>query len=223
MKNLKIIIVVMLCTIVLSNACVKDENCIEGEGPIVTETLNIPDFTGIELEGAYDIVITQGAVQEVIAEGHANIIDRLNTTVSGGNWKMGMGKGCFRNFELTIYITVPTLDYIEITGAGEIDINGFDSVDELSIKVTGSGVITGQGNFTTLDKLDINITGHGEFYGFPMETDECDIRISGSGTCEVYVNNKLDVDISGAGNIYYKGNPTVTQNITGAGAVIEDN
>jgi hypothetical protein len=48
---------------------------------------------------------------------------------------------------------------------------------------------------------------------------DCTIRISGSGNCEVNVVNNLFVQVSGVGDIFYKGSPTLTSDISGVGNI----
>ncbi|MCP3928560.1 MAG: DUF2807 domain-containing protein [Bacteroidetes bacterium] len=223
MKNLSMYLVGLLIATTLFFGCTKDELCTKGEGTITTQTLHIPNFSGIDLQGAYDVVITQGIQQEVTATGHPNMISRLSSDVSNSIWKMGLNKGCYEDYELTVYITVPNMEDIEISGSGNVELNGFDNVNEFTIDINGSGSILGNADFSALEKLSIKISGSGEYLGFPISTDECTIKISGSGTCEVQVNNSLDVDISGSGNVYYKGNPSITQDISGSGQVINNN
>ncbi|MEM8909300.1 MAG: DUF2807 domain-containing protein, partial [Bacteroidota bacterium] len=56
---------------------------IKGEGPIVTETLDLSSFTGIGLGISADVLLTHGSEQSVKVEGQANIIENLKTKVSG--------------------------------------------------------------------------------------------------------------------------------------------
>jgi len=244
MKLLNVSTVAILIAILFLPSCIKDKLCINGEGTITTRTLSIPDFTGIELAGANDVIISQGTTQEVKATGHPNIIDRIKTNVSGNVWTFSLENGCYNNYELTIYITVPNINKIYITGSGDItvndftnqgdllvnisgsgdiDLNAFGSSENLSINISGSGTVVGNADFSALKELDINISGSGDYNGFPIKTDECEISIPGSGNCNVYVRDILDVTISGSGSVYYKGNPTVTQSISGSGSVINDN
>lgn len=231
----------------LVTGCQKDnENdvCINGIGPIVTKTLSVPNFTGINSLGSNNIIITQGAEQEIIAVGHENIIDRIETNVSGGVWDIELEDGCYNNYELTLNITLPNIEEIqingagniivndfvdqgdfnlEINGAGNIELNAFDGAENLSISIAGSGNIVGKEDFSTLKNLNINIAGSGNFSGFPIITDVCSISIAGSGDCEVHVNDVLNVTITGTGNVYYKGFPTITANITGTGGIFDSN
>lgn len=216
----------------------------KGEGPIVNKTLTISDFSSLDLAAAGKLVITQGPIQEVTATGHANIIDRVNKSVSGDTWSIDLEKGSYKDYELTIYVTIPYLNGIDLSGSGEvivndftdqsdlnlelsgsghIDLNNFSGTENLDIDISGSGIITGYDQFSSLRNLDIKITGSGEYQGFPIMADLCKIHMSGSGTCQVAVRNSLEVRISGSGIVYYQGNPTIMDHTNRAGSIINAN
>jgi hypothetical protein len=247
MKLLKIGFLTALLTSFLITGCKKDNDnnvCIQGIGPIVTETLTVPSFTGINSLGSNNVIITQGAEQNVVAVGHENIIDLIETKVSGGIWDIELEDGCYNDYELTINITVPNIEEIqingagnivvhdfvdqgdlnlEINGAGNIELNAFDGAENLSISIAGSGNIAGNDDFPALKNLNISITGSGNFSGFPINTNVCSINIAGSGDCEVFVNDVLNVVITGTGNVYYKGFPMINATITGTGNIYNSN
>ena len=244
MKNLKLIAVNLFVFVLFLTSCGKDKICLNGSGPIITKTLSIPAFKGIDFAIAGNVIITQGTSQSVTAIGHANIINKIDNDVSGDIWDVNFGRDCFDNYDLTINITVPDIDEIAISGAGNITVGSFENQDNLSLKISGSGEITfdsfsgcedlsvnisgngtvsGKSEFPDLKTMDIKISGSGDYRGFPVSMDNCDINFSGSGTCEVYVRKKMDVNISGSGTVYYKGNPTITTNITGSGSLVNAN
>ena len=244
MKVLKLSVVAILFVSLFITSCKKENICISGQGAITTRTLSVSSFTGIDLAGASNIVLSQGPVQEVKATGHPNIIDRVNTNVSGNVWDITLIDGCYENYELSFQITVPNIEDIDLSGSGNISVNDFidqgdleiniggsgninlntfNGTENLSIVISGSGHIEGNAGFADLKMLDINISGSGKYNGFPIETDQCDISIPGSGSCSVYVRDALNVNISGSGNVLYKGNPVITSNITGSGSIIDAN
>ena len=234
--------VCIILSIFLSSC--EDNNCINGSGGIITRTLNIPAFTGIGMAIAADIFIQQGAIQNVEVTGHANAIDRLDTDVSNGVWDIEFRKDCYKNYDLSIVITVPDINKVFISGSGDIEVNSFnnqsdlrldisgsgninlnefENCEKLDVNISGSGKIFGNLDFTSLKRLDINISGSGTYSAYPIMTDDCFVNISGSGNCYVYARNILSVNISGSGNVYYKGHPTVTSNISGSGIVVDSN
>ena len=57
------------------------ENCVEGEGPVVEQIIDVDDFEGIKLERNITVYLTQADVQKVTIVSPQNIIDLLLTEV----------------------------------------------------------------------------------------------------------------------------------------------
>lgn len=244
-KNYGIALVLSL-TITSCNSNDKGiENGVTGQGPIVTRTLSIENFTGVNLATSPNVTIKQGATQEVKATGQSNVIDVISTNVNNNIWKIGFTSGVNGNHDLSIEITIPYINYIEASSSGgitiedfnnqtslilktsssgEISLNEFEGITELNVNVGGSeGHINANKNIESLQTLTINVTRSANFNGFSITSDDCTVTNTSSGHSRVTANNTLDVTISSSGNIYYKGNPTITQNITSSGQLIDAN
>lgn len=198
MKTRNIYILALLASVLLTTSCEKDKFLIEGVGPVVTRTLDLNEFTGIELEGTDLVYISYGPEQSVEVKGHENIIRRIKTNVLNKTWQIELEDGSYRNYELTYYITLPYLESVSNTGTGDIIVTDFPSQESLNIKIMGTG----------------------SYQGFSMQLNTCDIQITGSGNVEVFVKDRLDIDIVGTGDVYYKGSPVINADITGTGSVI---
>ncbi len=215
-------------------------NCVNGNGPIVTETLAVPTFTGISLNISAQVFITQGPLQEVVVEGKSNIIDELELDVnSSGVWEIETDH-CVRDIgELKIFITIPDLSVLKISGSGDIVSQNTFVIGDIDMNVSGSGnidvameaddidaSISGSGKVFlegSADELDFRISGSGDLRAFGLQCRVANLNISGSGDAEVRVSDHLDVRISGSGDVFYKGNPTLNVQITGSGQVINAN
>jgi hypothetical protein len=240
---MKKVILFSTLIVLLFTAC-NDDDSYTGEGPIVTEELTLADFSAIEAIGSMDIIISKGAEQKVEVTGHANIIDRLETSVSNGVWKIKLKDGSYKNADLSFNIVIPDLNAASIEGSGDIDINDFTSTDNvflgiigsgdiqldgnmgcknLDIEIEGSGNVKANSEFTDLENLDLEIIGSGSFDGFPIEADQVVINIVGSADCSITATTGLKVVIDGSGTVNYKGNPTIDSNIEGSGKIINSN
>ncbi len=245
MKLINLSAVIVIIIVVLSTSCRKDFMCTDGSGGIITNTLNVSDFTGIDLSIASDVIITQGEDFIVKATGHSNVVNKIDTRVSNNTWEIEFeDHDCYHNYDLTIYITVPDIhavsvcgsgdvlinDFIDqndlvldVSGSGNIDFNTFEGAQYISASISGSGTIRGNKEIDSLNELDIRISGSGSFKGYPVITDDCDIKISGSGDCYVHVENNLVVNIVGSGNVFYLGTPSINSNISGSGSLVNAN
>jgi len=245
MKNLKLILIAFVAITLTTSCGIGDDDtdifgCEKGTGGIVTETLDVTGFNGIELDCAAKVYLTQGNDFEVIAEGQQNILDLLETDVDNDDvWEIKF-KDCVKDGDdVEIFITMPEITYLKACGSGEIiGENTFD-VGDLVLRVSGSGdidvdieaedidgKISGSGKLIlegSGDDFDFDITGSGKLKAFPLEVSKTDIKIRGSGDAEIFTNEELKVKISGSGDVYYKGFPTIEVDISGSGDVINAN
>jgi len=243
MKTLKKITALLILISIISS-CNKNNNCIDGEGSIVTKTLALDDFNKVNASISSNITISQGETQEVKIIGHSNIINELNTSVSNNNLNIALNNGCYRDFRLDIEITIPFLESINgngsskiiindfenqnslelsVNGSGNITLNEFEGITNLDVFVNGSGWVEGNNNITTLNNSNINVSGSGGYYGYNINSKNITASVSGSGKAELIATDNLDATITGSGKIYYKGNPVINENITGSGKLINDN
>lgn len=242
MKNLRFLIPVFLSLLALSS-CIDDDgnffhDCEDGKGPVVEQVLNITEFTGVEVNSSVDVFITQGPDFEVIAKGEQNIIDLLETDVRNDVWEIEFDN-CVSNFKLEIFITMPEIDFLAISGSGEITGETFFETEDLTLRISGSGDmclgllaekvdvrISGSGEMELegeVEQLDFKITGSGDLDGFPLTAERADINITGSGDASITVLEFLKVRITGSGDVFYKGTPDLDIDITGSGDVVDAN
>jgi hypothetical protein len=207
-----------------------DNYFVRGVGPAIEQELILSDFTKIDLKSSFNAIISQGPVQKVVAVGNENIIERLNTNVTDQQWDMNFDMGCYSNFELIIYITVPSIEEVKLSGSGNIEmmdfnqdndlvvtirgsgnfaLNNFESSENLEANLMSSGIFTANKEVNCFKTLSVNTSGSGNFKGFLIKAKKCIVKSTGSGKCFVYAEEKLDASILGSGDIEYKGNPII--------------
>ncbi|MBC5992457.1 head GIN domain-containing protein [Pontibacter cellulosilyticus] len=229
-------VLLALFTTLFLSAC-DDINCIKGEGPRETRTLNLQQFKSIEANGSFKVYITQGATQQVEVKGESNILDQLNTSISNNTWKIEHTSCVRRSNDVEIYITMPVVESLLLNGSGRIKGQNALTAADLQVTLNGSGkielnasadqVITrliGSGEIVlsgAAARHSVNISGSGRTETFGMQANNVTVNLSGSGVAEVNAVSALAVEISGSGNVYYKGNPTVTTTVTGSGKVVK--
>jgi len=230
------IVVLSIASFFVLPSCQK----IVGEGPIVTETRSTGNFTGIssEMSGIVNIQIANEFKVEVSAQ--RNILDVLQTHVVNGVLHID-----FKDFvrvksheDLLINITVPTANYLRLSGSGDMNVHGDLATNSLEVKMSGSGNVyidkavvadridadmSGSGNINILNgsaiNLDLKISGSGKIEFPGVAAENAVTHTSGSGDMKLLVSKKLDATISGSGSIYYHGNPIINTKISGSGGV----
>jgi len=204
------------------------------------ETRDVRGFTKVGFGIAGDLFIRIGPEFKLVIEGDKDIIDNIETDVSGDrltikkeNWRFS-----FKDERVTVYVTMPELEGLGVSGSGKAQIMDDVKTDKLSLGVSGSGKlitsglnvdsfdcgISGSGDVIlgtsgSIDNGEISISGSGGFSGEGIEIDHLEVRISGSGNARCRAGDSIDAHISGSGNVTYLGNPRVNAVVSGSGHV----
>ena len=108
----------------------------------IKETRNVKDFTKVGFGVSGNLYITFGSEFKVVLEGERRYIDQIITDVSGGkliikkeNWRFNM------NEKVTVYITMPELKGLGVSGSGKAEIKDRVKTNDLDLSVSGSGKI----------------------------------------------------------------------------------
>ncbi|WP_347158915.1 head GIN domain-containing protein [Pontibacter chitinilyticus] len=236
MRLLQFPAALLLAGAVLSS-CDEEGICLKGVGDVETRTLQLDAFHGVEVNGSTKVYVERGPTQKVEVKGQANILDELETDVDDGIWHIEFDRCLRKHKTVEVYITLPDLDYAEVSGSGLMSWQDTFDADNFQARVSGSGELTGpvaanqvtarisgSGAINlsgTAQDQDIAISGSGNLRAFGLQTKTTEVDVSGSGNAEVTTSDVLDVNISGSGRVYYQGNPTVNADISGSGKVIK--
>lgn len=225
MKILKLILVLAVllnfsCDLDSDNNFNSGNNCIDGQGVIVSETRVLNDFNSINSAIYADIILTQGPQEDVIIEAQENILNEIETTIVNDELRLNLNR-CVDIIEsVKVYITIPDIQSLTLTGVGRFVAQNDLSLTNLDITLTGVGDFNLKG---TVNNLDILLTGVGDTKAFDLISEFCNVSITGVGDVEVFANEELNVAITGVGDVFYMGSPDLTINITGSGSVIDSN
>jgi hypothetical protein len=232
------VMALLMLSVMITGGCIKDLNCIDGNGNATNETRTMSPFHEVVCNGSFDVTVLPGTNYEVVVDAESNLIHYIRTSVAGGRLYLDTENNHCINNSIPVIITVytPVVDGLDLNGSGSIWASGL-YVDNLYLNISGSGNIEVNADASHLDasisgsgSMDINgvcetsdlsVSGSGNIHAYGMMQDGCQATISGSGNIYVNVNQMLDGKISGSGNIYYKGNPMVYQDISGSGRIIK--
>jgi hypothetical protein len=203
------------------------------------ETRDLSGFREVNFGISGNLYITIGSAYKVTLEGDAEYLHEIQTVVKDGKLRIRRENYRFFNNERAdIYITMPSLSGLGISGSGKAKVNGSVEADEFSLSVSGSGkvyladltadsfgcsisgsgdvIIEGKGK---ADNGKITISGSGNYSGANFEIDNLSVNISGSGGCDCKAGDTLTARISGSGNVNYYGQPKIDVRASGSGHV----
>lgn len=192
-------------------------NVVVGSGAVVSQTFDLPKFTGIATTTSFDVYIKQDSKQFVEVKAQQNIIDIMLLEVKDGTLKLGFKPNTsIRTKEaIKVYISLAELKRLVISGSGNVRGEGvFNKSDQLDIVISGSGDV--KLDFDTKElRCAISGSGDANFNGY---ADKHMIAISGSGDLLLDGNSKeQNVTISGSGDVKLSGS-TEKQNLAVSGS-----
>jgi hypothetical protein len=212
------LLLVVTCAGLLSSCDDGDDR--RSWGPSRTETRNVGSFDAIDMSGAARLEITVGKPESLILEGRAASIERVSSEVRHNtlfieskprDWFMSSNRR-----RITVRISVPTLESLQVEGGNDVRLTGFDGGKSV-IKASGAAHIFAEGR---LSELTVRMAGagHGDFSR--LEADEARVTVDGVGSVIVHPKDTLDATMNGVGAILYTGSPReVNTRMNGLGTI----
>jgi hypothetical protein len=213
-------LLLMVASATVLSACDDHSDDRRSRGPSRSETREVGSFDSIDMRGAARLEITVGQPESLVIEGRRSSIERVETEVRNDtlyieskprDWFMSNNRR-----RITLKITVPKLESLEVEGGNDVRLSGFDGGDT-KIRASGAAHIFAEGQ---LDELTVRMSGagHGDFSRLIAE--EAKVVVEGVGSVIVHPRQTLDATMNGVGAILYTGNPReVNTRMNGLGTI----
>ncbi len=208
-------------------------------GSGTTRTYQVAGFNGIDLRGSDDVDVRVGTGFSVRAEGPSDQLDRLKIERDGDTLEVGRQNGTnfgwSKGAKVTVYVTLPRLTDVSISGAGTMAVDrveggGFEGgiagsgnleiaalqVDDAKFSIAGSGTVRATGSARN---LEVKIPGSGDIDGSKLQAQAAKISIYGSGSVRAIVDGPARVEIMGSGDVDLGPKARCTTSKMGSGSV----
>ncbi len=198
---------------------------VSGTGGIATQTINLADFSEVELKKIGEVEIVSGSEYKVEISDYENLLPYAKVYLEGKRLVVSYDSVQVMGSKLKISVTIPDqLTKAIVSGSGNIVVNsGFatESVhlmvsgagnitayninsNEVNIVLSGAGIIEAKGTAGNI-MLDVKGSGTIKCKELMCNNAVCDIR--GVSNVFVSVRNKLKVSAFAVGGLTYYGNP----------------
>jgi hypothetical protein len=207
------------------------------------EDREVSSFSEISLRISGKVHLEQSNRQSVRIEAKSSTLEEIITEVKGRTLVIRLKNSniFWRSFNpgrVDIYITVPEINALSVSGSGDIVADSKIKSHILDLAVSGSGdislknldagrvkaAVSGSGNILigkggVADELAVALSGSGNVKAENFEAKNVNAKIAGSGSCMVHAADYLKARLSGSGNVLYKGNPQIDASVAGSGRV----
>ena len=187
------------------------------------EVRDVANFTRISFGFPGKLYLKQGSPQKVELEGDSDVLEVVETDVEGGRLKIGK-EGKWLNWssddKITVYITMPDIEGVSVSGSGDIIGQSRIRTNDLDLNVSGSGSLSLDVEARGDVEADVSGSGNVDLKGH-FESFESDVSGSGKVTLAATIDGTADFGISGSGKIHASGTADqVKTTISGSGRVL---
>ena len=235
MKNLISTLSKTVLTAALTLLFVNSVNAQSGSGNVIKEDRSIGTFNALEVGGAFEVYLRQGDKEAITVVTDDNLIEVITTEVRSGTLEIGLSKNIKNATELKIFITVRSLNSLDISGACSVTGKNTLTATDFSMDLSGASDVELEINCTNLEieasgASDVKIGGEVTNFqadasgattlnALKLNTTNAEVDASGASTVKVSVSGNLEAESSGASSILYKGNPNISKEVSGAGTI----
>ncbi|MHB8207794.1 head GIN domain-containing protein [Mucilaginibacter sp.] len=208
-----------------------------------TQDRHLSGFNAVDVEGSFDVYITQGSTESVTVDAPADIMDHVVTEVHDRSLKIKdkrrngwSGDWNGNHKKVVVHVTVRDINAIGITGSGDVYFKDGIKAEKLDIEVSGSGDAAGKIEVKTLDcsvsgsgniKIsghadvsNVSVSGSGDYSGRELPTTNTTVQVSGSGNASINASSSITAAVSGSGDVSYTGGAQhVTKSKSGSGDI----
>lgn len=200
------------------------ENTIEASKDYVTKTIEITDFSLLNIEFPVKVIYSPGPASCTISAPD-NVVDHILFVQDNDQLVIKIGRHAnFRNIrDIEVQLSSEKLSWVTVTGAG-----AFESTAPIyagkTFQMPLSGAAEAYINGLVADKVDIDVSGAVELKIENLDCKDFDLDVSGAGDVEISgTAEKARADISGAGILDLSGlrSDNLSWDVSGAGKVIK--
>ncbi|MFC2029196.1 head GIN domain-containing protein [Chloroflexota bacterium] len=217
---------IVFLLVALLVGCTPPGATITASGNVVTQEEAISGFDKVEVSHAFQVDIGQGETFSVVVHIDDNLLQYLEVVKQGDTLKIGLTTDRIsRDSTRQAEVTMPGLTGLDLSGASQATITGFNSANALNVGLSAASYLrgdieAGDAQLDVADASQVSLRGSAgdltldasgastvDLVDFPVVNanveahDASEVTVNASGT--------LDVDASGASQVYYAGSPTL--------------
>lgn len=205
------------------------------------KSFTVTDFDRVQIEGAFDVILSTGRAPTASASGSSGSLDRVSIEVQGRILKVRPNRSAWGGYpgkqaELPrIVLSTHDLKAVAVNGSGRLAVDrakamrfsaslsgsgriaiGAVEADDLILGLVGSGTIEAGGR---TKNLRATIQGSGDFHGEKLMAEDAIIFAETSGTVAANARRTAKVTAVGAGETVVGGEAACKVEARGSGRV----
>lgn len=188
----------------------------EAVGPMVEETVNIDEFTELEIDSAFDVEFALGQDPSLTVEISESLADDLKVTQEGERLKIDVDhRNISGSHVLKATLSNPDIDTVEVDGAVRLNMADIDT-DRLRIALGGASRVEGSGR---IDDLVITTDGAARIDFDRVSLGTVEVDADGASNISINQAKQVEGELDGAARLGVGDDTVVRVDTSGAAAV----
>lgn len=229
MKNL-LLVMVSIC--LLQSCEVK-----RGSGNIEKQERKTGEFSKVDVGGSIEVIIRRGDRNKVMVEADDNILEDIETIVSGGELNIEFrDRVSVNNAHVKVYVETPGLTAVNASASSSVNIEDILSSDKTihfeasssasvqaeidapaaELEASSSGKIVLKGR--TKD-LRAEASSAGSIEAAELLSEKARAEASSGASIQIHASLKLNAEANSGGSVSYRGEPALTKEENSGGSV----
>ena len=195
---------------------------VKGNGNVKTESRTVGSFTAVDSRGSMNVDISYGQGNTVSVEADENLLPYIVTKVEGDKLLITTSDkaGISSKNKLVVHVTMAKVTGLAVSGSGNITGSGqFSNDNTTKLSVSGSGNM--KLGFASFSAIDASVNGSGNMELTDGKTTSINASVSGSGNITAYAveSKTVKARVSGSGNVKVTASESLEAVSSGSGNV----
>ena len=195
-----------------------------GSGTVIRNVRELSAFDEVETSDAYRIEFTVGSPQRVEVEADDNLVPIIRTEVRGSRLVVSSRESIGTYTQLTVHITAPTIDLVDLSGAavfltsGSVETDRFEAhasgasrielakidAGTMVFELSGASKVVSAGSAR---QIEIDASGESNVEARKLIAESVQVDLSGASTAHVQATGVVSGDASGGSGLEIYGSP----------------
>jgi hypothetical protein len=189
--------------------------CVQGQGPVTSETREVGAFSRIEATAGIRIVVHIGPSEAVEVSAQENLLPVIATDLRGDTLSIEASEDFTTLEPVTITVVVPALDGITLSGGSQAVIDGLDG-ESLELRIRGGAQVTAAGS---VDSVGLDAGGGAMASLEDLSARVATVSMDGGATATLTASGEVSGTAAGGSRLTVLGDAVVSVEESGGSEV----
>jgi len=208
-----------------------------GSGDIISDTRTVRAFSGLEVEGPFEVIITTGSPDKLVIEADDNLMEYVETEVDGNTLEIRLSRRFnLRDAHLKAYVSSGEINKVHASAAANVTTKtGLVSANKIDLSSSSGASINGNvdapnvtGKASSGSKLDLrgkarnlnlSSSSGATIHAYDLLSENTSASSSSGASIQTFASLDMNASASSGGEVTFRGPGRVKKNESSGGSV----